>query len=240
MNNNDYRQFLNDPVTYMGNRGLRLTGFSAPSLLGSVKMVLGESGMFKVIDHNASSHIKKVVLYDDINEDMWCSNGSPNAVAYVRDRAYYLHWKKGMAYSMTLGTEVNLFFTAELSGCCVMVFETNDGPTVFHGNIDVQFRDLKRNEKFNSYYRLLYDYIWHKKSSMFLTIAAKLKPNVTVTDRWSCVLPGFYQQQSQDGKIKIFGVRRNKQWRFYYNLKTKLKNGLRGYINKTEMFYPRG
>jgi len=50
-------------------------------------------------------------------------------------QTYYLNWASDSAYWMQLGGAANLFVTARLNGCGVLIYGTPSSPTVVHANI---------------------------------------------------------------------------------------------------------
>jgi len=68
---------------------------------------------------------------------VWVSHDAPPAEGYHRDRAYYLQWGADQAYAIELVSDAQLFFTAELTGCGILIFTAPKRTIVVHHNIQV-------------------------------------------------------------------------------------------------------
>jgi hypothetical protein len=97
-------------------------------------------------------HIK-ICNYNDLNPRMLVINPRSCSNEGVESSAYFLPWRSDTGYYLDLplmNPGANLFFTAELSGCCVGVQAFDDFIRVCHYNIQGQTFDAADFERYNS------------------------------------------------------------------------------------------
>lgn len=145
MNQQQCHQFLSDPTTFLnaGNVSeIRLHGSMAQAA-NAVSRIVNQAGGNRLRYKFSAARVTPVTLkYDDTGipqtSALWVS-GQPPATGgdYQRDRAYYLQWGVDQAYAIELGFDAQLFFTAELTGCGILVFSAPNKLVVVHHNIQV-------------------------------------------------------------------------------------------------------
>lgn len=146
MNQQQYRQFLDNPVALLNGPGnvrqIRLDGTMTQAIPNTVSRTVQNPGAVPLHYQYSAARVTPVTLrYDDTGipatSAVWVSRNSPAVGQYQRDRAYYLQWAADQAYAIELGFEAQLFFTAELTGCGILIFMAPNRTIVVHHNVQV-------------------------------------------------------------------------------------------------------
>lgn len=145
MNQQQYRQFLGDPRTLLnaGNVSEIRLDASMAQAANAVSRVVNQAGGNRLRYQYSAARVTPVTLkYDDTRipqtSAIWVRRQPPAGGGdYQRDRAYYLQWGVDEAYAIELGFDAQLFFTAELTGCGILVFSAPNKLIVVHHNIQV-------------------------------------------------------------------------------------------------------
>jgi hypothetical protein len=144
--------------------------------------------------------------YSKCGQD-WCIRVSSNEGKIIRgvhktikDQAYYLQWGPDKGYVITLRDRAKLFFTDQLSGCGILIFETAHTLILVHHNRrSVDDPQLTRFE--------------------ITEIARKIKknnPNI-IGYTYRDFLDYFPQRSGEDDVAGVFGVNSNGRWNIYFN-----------------------
>lgn len=225
MNQQQYRQFLNDPRTLLNGTGnvrqIRLTGFGATD--NAVSRAVVEGGVLSLRYRFSAARVTPVSLrYDDTHipatSAIWVSGGTPPPPPAViqRDRAYYLQWGVDQAYAIELGADAQLFFTAELTGCGILVLSAPDKLIVVHHNVQVP--DVRQNfmqrlfERNQSYRQRSDNNAIDVREQTLHNLAQDLiatTPGITGGTQLSVAQ---YASPS-----RVFGIKRGGQWRLFIN-----------------------
>ena len=164
--------------------------------------------------------------YDDTGipatSALWAETNRPAGGQFVNDRAYYLQWNVDQAYAITLGHEAQLFFTAGLSGCGIIVFETPQNLIVIHHNVQVAAVGQSLMQYF---VESRHSYDTRDRENFFDVQARALKAlsghivshNPSIV-RGTALDAGQYM--ATGNAASVFGVKRNERWRIYVNSKT--------------------
>lgn len=235
MNNQQYSDFLNDPCAFLNNGNVdRLR-------LDSSVMAMGNAAKSHTVNFPGAvplnylyekASVRPVVIeYSDTGipptSAIWVRAAEASGKAFdpdtklaghkdVKDRAYYLNWDKNTAYAVELGFEAQLFFTAELTGCGIIVLSgggktvlvhhniqvTAPGPTYLQGLFESKAKRQAREAAFVGRQRT---------DSLYLLLQNIVEQNPTLT---SGRMLGV---QQYIGASRFFGMKRNGLWRFYIN-----------------------
>jgi hypothetical protein len=145
MNQRQYRQFLDNPLALLnaGNvRQIRFDPTMSQAIANTVSRIVRHPGAVPLHYQYSAARVTPVTLrYDDTGipqtSAVWVSRNQPSAGEYQRDRAYYLQWAPDQAYAIELGFDAQLFFTAELTGCGILIFTAPKKTIVVHHNVQV-------------------------------------------------------------------------------------------------------
>lgn len=133
--------------------------------------------------------------------------------------AYYLSWNSCMVFSREIGTDYNLFFTAQLSGCTfIAVGDNRQNMTVAHFN----------HKKMTAETRKVYNRVRMNDQEPILETEDDV--NRIIRSRgWHMKPHGFAfrpgQYKGEDVLATIIGCRINKNWTFYYQKVDLTKSG---------------
>lgn len=225
MNQQQYRQFLNNPAVLLNGAGnvsqIRLNGNMSQAIANSVSRTVNHPGTVPLHYQYSASRVTPVTLkYDDTgfpgNSAVWVSRQPPAAGDYQRDRAYYLQWAADHAYAIELAFDAQLFFTAELTGCGILIFSAPNKLIVVHHNVQVPalpqnwFQHLfesaaAHNQRNAAHSADVRAQTLHNLAQDILTTS----PGIT-----GGTLMGV---QQYGHKARIFGVKRGGQWRIFVN-----------------------
>lgn len=235
MNHQQYSDFLNDPCAFLNNGSvdkLRLDGSVMAMGKTAVSHTVNFPGSVPLRYLYEKASVRPVTIeYSDTGipptSAVWVRAAKASGKAFdpdtklaehkdVKDRAYYLNWDADTAYAVELGFEAQLFFTAELTGCGIIVL-TGGGKTVLvHHNIQVTAPDP-------TFFQNLFEsqakrqaretaFVGRKRTdSLYLLLQNIVKQNPTLT---SGKMLGV---QQYGGASRFFGMKRNGLWRFYIN-----------------------
>jgi hypothetical protein len=141
-----YMRFLNDPAGFLNAgpvRRLRINvNPSGAGFSNTIKSTANYPGAVPVHFQYSDARVTRISwTYDDTGipatSAVWARATQSVGGQFVNDRAYYLQWSADEAYAMTLGTEAQIFLTAQVDGCGILVFETPSNLIVVHHNIQV-------------------------------------------------------------------------------------------------------
>ena len=231
MDNTQYRQFLNNPVTFLnGGPVSRLRiNVTTPGVpfRNTIKSTENFNGSVPTSFQYSDSRVTSISLrYDNTGiaptSALWAQTTRPPAGNFVNDRAYYLQWSADQAYAIELKHEAQLFFTAQVDGCGILVFETPQKLIIVHHNIQVaaagqsflqsvfesqgNYRARDRNNRFDARARALQDLSAH--------IIAN-NPGITGGTSLDA-----RQYMATGHAASVFGIKRGGRWRIYVNSKT--------------------
>jgi hypothetical protein len=224
MNPQQYRQFLNNPSALLNAQGnvrqIRFDSSMMREIPNSVSRTVQSPGAVPLHYQYSAARVTPVTLrYDDTGipatSAVWVSRSSPN-VLHQRDRAYYLQWAADSAYAIDLGYDAQLFFTAELTGCGIMVFKARDRTIVVHHNVQVSpssptfMQRLFEGEAARE--RRETAHIDDVRTQALLDLAQDIlasHPGITGGTLLSA--------QQYGDQARVFGIQRGGQWRLYVN-----------------------
>jgi hypothetical protein len=231
MNQTQYRQFLNDPAAFLNAgpvvRRLRINMTPAgPGFRNTVRST-DQIGGAPIFFQYSDAMVTKVYLrYDDTalvpdNRVLWAET-TPGGAQYVNDRAYYLQWNVDQAYAITLGHEAQLFFTAQVDGCGILVFETPQNLIIVHHNVQV----AAVGESFlQSIFESRQNYNARDLANRFDVRAQTLQALVQhIVAHNPSIVRGTAldarQYMATGNPASVFGVKRGGRWRIYVNSMT--------------------
>ena len=240
MNQQQYRQFLNDPATLLnaGNVSqIRLYGTMSQAA-NAVSRVVNQAGINRLRYKYSAARVTPVTLkYDDTGiiqtSAIWVSQQPPvGGGDYQRDRAYYLEWGVDQAYAIEVGFDAQLFFTAELTGCGILVFSAPNKLIVVHHNIQVVpipqtlFQRLFGLFESGASQRQREDaYVANVRDQSLYDLAQDI-----VASSHSITGGAQLSVQQYGNKARVFGVKPGGRWRLFVNRSI-------GDNYQTELFY---
>ena len=147
---------------------------------------------------------------------MWVSHDAPPAGGYQRDRAYYLQWGADQAYAIELGSDAQLFFTGELTGCRILIFTAPKRTIVVHHNIQVTpVPPTLCQQLFESAAARQLRNAGHAAALRMGTLHSLAQDIVTASPD---ITGGTQLSMQQYGATaRIFGIKRRGRWRLYVN-----------------------
>ncbi len=244
MNQNQYRQFLNDPAAFLNAGPVRRMRININPVTPNFRNVVQRTaqyggGAVPVHYQYSDARVTPVSLrYDNTGipptSALWVETNRPaNPLAqFVTDRAYWLQWRADEAYAISLGHEAQLFFTATLTGCGILVFETPQNLIVIHHNIQVA---AVGQSFIQSLFESQQNYLARDQTHRFDARAEALQQLAqhVVADNPDIVRGTALDSRqyfSSDQPASVFGVKRGGSWRIYVNFKT-------GADYRTELLY---
>lgn len=243
MNQQQYRQFLDNPVHLLnpplgaGNvRQIRLDGTMAQAIPNSVSRTVVNPGAVPLHYQYSSARVTPVTLrYDDTgipaNSAVWVSRNPPAALGspHQRDRAYYLQWAANQAYAIELGFDAQLFFTAELTGCGILIFTAPNRTIVVHHNVQVPpvpqtfFQQLFENAAAHQRRSAI-----HSSDVRTQTLRNLAQDIIAMTPDINAGTQLSVQQYG--ASARVFGIKRSGRWRLFVNRPV-------GGLYQTELLY---
>lgn len=152
------------------------------------------------------------------------------AAAGEASSSYYLPWKEGSAYSITLGADAQFFTTAHMSSCALLIGGTPAAPTVIHANCGNSPRiGTKLSANIDSYTSL------YNNLLQALVTGGQLPPNSPGATPIAMHDPGLYMTGSKAGYTAVIGRRSGGSWSFFYNV----NNGVTGFTGQLWPSYDR-
>ena len=232
MTQNQYRQFLNDPAGFL-NAGpvtrLRINMMpGGPGFRNTVSSTANFAGAVPIHFQYSDAMVSTVFLrYDNTGipptSALWAQTAQPpHNAPYVNDRAYYLQWNADQAYAITLGYEAQLFFTAQVDGCGILIFQTPRNLIVVHHNVQVAAvgqswvqRVLESQQNYNNRDR---ENRFDVRAQTLQQLAEHIVANNPNIIRG--VALDSRQYMSTGNAASVFGVKRGGSWRIFVNSKT--------------------
>jgi hypothetical protein len=149
MTQTQYKQFLDDPAKFLNAGPVRRLRINVPPVnpgsavfLTNPQSTANFPGAVPV--HFQWQHLSASPIwwkYDDTGipptSAVWAQITPPVGGQFVNDRAYYLKWSVDEAYALELGHTAQIFLTAQVDGCGILVFQTPLNLIVVHHNIQV-------------------------------------------------------------------------------------------------------
>lgn len=233
MNQNQYTQFLNDPAAFLNNntdnlRQLRISvNPTGPAFSNTVKRTIQDQMGNDVYFQHSDALVTKMFLSYDIStvsddlSALWIRTTDPkNGLPLIQDRAYWLKWNADESYAITLGYEAQLFFTATLTGCGILVLNSPKGLTIIHHNIQVP--DIEQ-DFFQKVFESQNDYNKRNKENRFSARAAALgelarsivADDNSITGGTTLDVNKYYNTERKSASV--FGVKHEDTWRIYVN-----------------------
>jgi hypothetical protein len=224
MTHQQYRQFLDNPVAMLsaGNvRQIRLDGSMDHVIPNSVSRIVHNPGAVPLhYQYSAARVVPVTIQYQDTGipptSGVWVNRNTPAAGEYQRDRAYYLQWGADQAYAIELGYDAQLFFTAQLTGCGILIFTAPHRTIVVHHNVQVPpvpptiFQRLFENAANRALREA--DHAGNVRAGTLYDLAHDIvaaTPDITGGTQLSI--------QQYNPPTRLFGVKRGGQWRFFVN-----------------------
>lgn len=233
-----YRQFLGDPVALLNGPGnvseIRLDSTMVRDIPNTVSRTVHNPGAVPLHYQYSAARVTPVtVRYDDTGisatSAVWVSRDAPAGADYQRDRAYYLQWAADQAYAIELGFDAQLFFTAQLTGCGILIFTAPSRTIVVHHNVQVpavppsffqqRFESAAARQQRNDAHSA--DVRMGTLHNLAQDIVAAT-PDITRGTQLSV-------QQYGDA-ARVFGIKRDGGWRLFVNRKL-------GGTYRTELLY---
>lgn len=220
--------FTENPIQFLDNKQLKIQTI-APDKSKYTYKTINVSVQEK--DNSLDLITESINLYqlptDSATRSIYLVEDINNVYRFQPEKAkkatefntYFLPWNSGEAYMLKLADDADYFFTPQLNGCCVMINGTRQNPVIIHANydserlqIDIEGMSLEeqlkayRKHQFKQYTRF-YGNMAHQliDDNIFDSQAAP-----------SIFDPEFYL--SHGGLATVFGIQKNGEWTFYYNL----------------------
>jgi hypothetical protein len=228
MDQNQYRQFLNDPAAFMNAgpvRRLRINMVpGGPGFRNTVQFTANYPGAVPTFFQYSDSMVTPVSLrYDNTGipatSALWAQTNRPANGQFVNDRAYYLQWNADQAYAITLGHEAQLFLTAQVDGCGILLLEGPQGLTVIHHNVQVA---AVGQSFMQQVFESQANYNNRDRENRFDVRAQTLQ---ALAQHIVAANPGITRGTALDARqymgtghvASVFGVKRGGRWRVYVN-----------------------
>lgn len=168
-----------------------------------------------------ASAVPVFIRYDDTSipqtSAVWVSRTNTGAGDCLQDHAYYLNWGENTAYAVELGSEAKLFFTAELTGCGIIVLSGTGKTVLVHHNIQV-------TPPGPTYFQKLFESTPKKMAREAAAVAQSRTDSLylmlqdivaSTPGLTSGKMLGVHQYGA---KASFFGINNGGRWRFYLNM----------------------
>lgn len=145
MDTTEYQNFLRNPDTFLNDANnvsqVRLNGSMSSVIANSTSRTVTHPGCVPLHYQYSAARVVPVTLKHDqtgipATSALWFSRQDQTGT-FQKDRCYYLQWGSDNAYAIELGTDAQLFITAELTGCGILIFSAPNKVIVVHHNIQV-------------------------------------------------------------------------------------------------------
>lgn len=225
MTQQQYQQFLTDPCTFLNGPGnvrqLKFRRFHTAD--NSVSRAVTHGGVTSLRYHYSASRVTPIFLQYDATpipatSALWVDGGAPPPMpaVVVRDRAYYLKWGVDEAYAIELGADAQLFFTAELTGCGILVLAGPQKLIVVHHNIQVP----QMPQGF--FARLFVSAAAHTQAEAARIVEVRAQALYNLAMDIIATTPGLTEctqlsVAQYTAPTRVFGVRRGGKWRLFVN-----------------------
>ncbi len=172
---------------------------------------MGFKGTVKVVDKDGTETkgiFGQMVRLADRSKvtDDGGGSGSSHAI-----KAYYVGWARGMVMTRDIGNDYKMCFTPQLSGCTFVAVGNDRGAmTVAHYNKNASPEDKGDKALFERMKVPIKD-MFSSQDAIEADIEKRGWKNKT---QKFCFHPGLYS--GEDDLATIIGLRRNKEWTFYY------------------------
>ena len=225
---------IDDAASFVGARELQINASDDTS----GKKVLEEWKYISGGDVLAGKKLASFPWYGkwNIARDDQKVTAAPSGSSTGDVTATYLPWAFEHAFAIQPYSTSEMFFTAPLSGCCVMVCGPEDAPWIVHANYNPSYFGLlteqeRANPEADAHFRRrrLDGYMKWCKS-----IVEKLGVDESGRDPIVIFSPLFYQH-IMGVAARVFGVKRQGSWRFFYNLSARRN---RTWVDVTKPLYP--
>ncbi|MFL5344198.1 MAG: hypothetical protein ACJ8AT_05360 [Hyalangium sp.] len=129
-------------------------------------------------------------------------------------KCFFLPWRSDCFFSMKLGPAADLFITAAMNGCCVMIAGPRATPTVFHVNFKEVIPDVNSSDLGTIKQQQNPEYTRQYSAALkLLQQRGLLGEDVTIFD------PAFYMALNASNRGVVWGVRDgSNNWTFYYQM----------------------
>ena len=214
--------FLTAPKTTIGTAPLIVRG--NPPLNAAThaqrKIAFGVGESVQLVEQSAAHSIIDLSIAKENGKYMIYAPAGSGDVG----PAYYLPWKEGHAYAITLGSGANFFTTAHMSSCALLIGGTPAAPTVIHANCGNSKRiddSAAKSLQIDNYTSLYNNLLQALVTDGILPGNSSATP-IAMHD------PGVYMTGAKAGYTAVIGVRTGANWSFFYNV----NNGLTGFTGQ--------
>jgi hypothetical protein len=216
--------FKNGPIAYLGQKKFVTPGTTGSLIGGDVT----GSATLPGVDMRITTISNQTSLKN------FSVAGDKDYVASMTEaagdfRAYWLPWKSGNAFKITLGGTVDFFITAKMNSCGIIIGGDAATPVVIHANTEnVTQPVFDKNADFAALLQAARSTQTNEYKLAYGTLAAQAiaadyfgtgTPNVSVID------PEFYLSDKLQS-MSVFGIRSGGSWTFYANLHTVATTGM--------------
>jgi hypothetical protein len=236
MNQQQYQNFLNDPTTLLNVPSvvhrIRLNNLDGAD--NATSRAVDQNGVFALRYRYSVARVTSVWLrYDttpiQATSALWVEGRTPVAGEYIKTHAYYLQWGVDQAYAIELGADAPLFFTAELTGCGILVFSAPNKLIVVHHNIQVP------NIAQTFFERLFESPQAHADRSAANAADVRTQKLFELAEDIISTTPGITRgkllgEAHYPTKSCVFGIKRSGRWRLFINRPV-------GAIYQTDLLY---
>lgn len=239
MNTLELVQFKRDPGAFMGGGLFRVlpTDAFAPPSRGGIAIDTGDT--FNLVQYVPSDSLRtlrlKATSKPNSSHDVDCQEKVVDGAADVE--GYYLGWKANEIHMMKLTAlcTAGLFVTAKMNGCCVYISGTQAAPTIIHANTQsdaLEDFDMSPYPTIGEKTAALFEHQAAVYRKLYAKLAQRLGDfghiqtggDVTVLDPPNYRAAGGYE-------ARVFGLRRQGAWTFYYNCERN-QNGAEVHVTR--------
>lgn len=220
--------FTKNPIQFLGNKQLKIQTI-APDKSKYTYKTINVSVQEK--DNSLDLITESINLYqlptDSATRSIYLVEDINNVYRFQPEKAkkatefntYFLPWNSGEAYMLKLADDADYFFTPQLNGCCVMINGTRQNPVIIHANYDserlqIDIEGMSLEEQLKAYRK----HQFKQYTRFYGNMAHQLiDDNIFDSQAATSIFdPEFYL--SHGGLASVFGIRKNGEWTFYYNL----------------------
>ncbi|MGD1910561.1 MAG: hypothetical protein ACFB2X_06825 [Rivularia sp. (in: cyanobacteria)] len=229
-----FNNFTANPIKFLGNKKLKIQTIN-PDTSKYTSQTINVRVQEK--DNSPDLITESIELYELPNStatrDIYLVENVDNSYIFqptatnkaTEFKTYFLPWSSGKAYMLELADKADYFLTPNLNGCCLMINGTRQNPVVIHANYDsprlsLDIEGMSFEEQIAAYRK----HQLKQYTRFYGNMAHQLiDDNIFDSQAATSILdPEFYL--SRAGLASVFGIRKNGEWTFYYNLQKANQN----------------
>ncbi len=234
MEDKAFQSFVSDPVAFLKGKTLGIQTMAGEDGILKKETLTVEGVDVEIKAFDPLRRCKTMYLIDRVRgntAEVYVSKDPESGSRKLL--GFYLPWATNEVHAVKLSEieGVDFFVTAQLNGCCVFVNGDAKSPVVMHAN--VQNDELALNQEKDESYEDFSLRVWKRKmqvwNKLYYSLGTRLIDSFWLDGKatTSAFEPMVYQSKMAE-TARVFGVKRDGAWSFYYVMDTLTKT-MKGY-----------